>query len=43
MRIGDWRGMSPLLTIYADLLIRINYSPEKPGTLGKKLKGRKTK
>jgi hypothetical protein len=38
MRIGNWRGMFPILTIYVGFLIRINYFPEKPGTSGKKLK-----
>jgi hypothetical protein len=43
MGIGNWRGMFPILTIYGDFFIRINYSPENPGTSGKKLEVRTTK
>jgi hypothetical protein len=35
--------MLPVLTIYVDFLIRINYFVEKAGTSDKKLKGRRTK
>jgi hypothetical protein len=35
--------MLPVLTIYVDFLIRINYFVVKPGTSDKKLKGRRTK
>jgi len=35
--------MLPVLTIYVDFLIRINYFVEKVGTSDKKLKGRRTK
>jgi hypothetical protein len=43
MRIGNWRGMFSILTIYVGLLIRINYFPEKPERSGKKVKSGRPK